>query len=123
MPCGIIYKLVKQLYLKGRVKYADDRFVRRQGLQCRSFLIYWLVATVIAILVAYNIDPQKKLVWFRQRSDNGFMVRRGWFGNFSLLGVPRSKMGFAITAGIFIGAGIVWALLIFMILPVLGYHV
>ena len=68
------------------------------------FLIYWLVATVIAILVAYNIDPQKKLVWFRQRSDNGFM-------------------GFAITAGIFIGAGIVWALLIFMILPVLGYHV
>ena len=29
------------------------------------FLIYWLVATVIAILVAYNIDPQKKLVWFR----------------------------------------------------------
>ena len=67
------------------------------------FLIYWLVATVIAILVAYNIDPQKKLVWFRQRSDNGFMVRRGWFGNFSLLGVPRSKMGFAITAGIFIG--------------------
>lgn len=44
------------------------------------FLIYWLVATVIAILVAYNIDPQKKLVWFRQRSDNGFMVRRGWFG-------------------------------------------
>ena len=77
------------------------------------FLIYWLVATVIAILVAYNIDPQKKLVWFRQRSDNGFMVRRGWFG----------KMGFAITAGIFIGAGIVWALLIFMILPVLGYHV
>ena len=74
------------------------------------FLIYWLVATVIAILVAYNIDPQKKLVWFRQRSDNG-------------LGVPRSKMGFAITAGIFIGAGIVWALLIFMILPVLGYHV
>ena len=27
------------------------------------FLIYWLVATVIAILVAYNIDPQKKLVW------------------------------------------------------------
>mgnify|MGYP007124134845 CR=1 FL=1 len=74
-------------------------------------------------LMAYNIDPQKKLVWFRQRSDNGFMVRRGWFGNFSLLGVPRSKMGFAITAGIFIGAGIVWALLIFMILPVLGYHV
>lgn len=69
------------------------------------FLIYWLVATVIAILVAYNIDPQKKLVWFRQRSDNGFMVRRGWFGNFSLLGVPRSKMGFAITAGIFIGGG------------------
>lgn len=52
------------------------------------FLIYWLVATVIAILVAYNIDPQKKLVWFRQRSDNRFMVRRGWFGNFSLLGVP-----------------------------------
>ena len=51
------------------------------------------------------------------------MVRRGWFGNFSLLGVPRSKMGFAITAGIFIGAGIVWALLIFMILPMLGYHV
>ena len=31
------------------------------------FLIYWLVATVIAILVAYNIDPQKKLVWFGQR--------------------------------------------------------
>ena len=87
------------------------------------FLIYWLVATVIAILVAYNIDPQKKLVWCRQRSDNGFMVRRGRFGNFSLLGVPRSKMGFAITAGIFIGAGIVWALLIFMILPVFGYHV
>ena len=55
------------------------------------FLIYWLVATVIAILVAYNIEPQKKR--------------------------------FAITAGIFIGAGIVWALLIFVILPMLGYHV
>ena len=85
------------------------------------FMIYWLVATVIAIIVAYRIDPQKKLLWFRQRS--GFMVRRGWFGNFSLLGVPRSKEGFAVTAGIFIGAGLVWALLVFILLPAFGYPV
>ena len=87
------------------------------------FMIYWLVATVIAVIVAYSIDPRKKLVWFRQRSSNGFMVRRGWFGNFSLLGVTRSKEGFAITAGIFIGAGLIWALLVFVILPVFGYQI
>ena len=52
----------------------------------------------------------------------GFMVRRGVFGNFSLLGVPHSKEGFAITAGIFIGAGVIWALLVFVILPVFGYN-
>ena len=55
------------------------------------FLIYWLVATVIAILVAYNIDPQKKLVWFRQRSDNRFMVAAAGLeiSAYSAFPVPR----------------------------------
>ena len=72
--------------------------------------------------MAYTIDPKKKLVWFRQRSDNGFMVRRGFFGNFSLLGVPRTKEGFAITAGIFIVAGLIWALIVFVLAPLGGYN-
>ena len=29
----------------------------------------------------------------------------------------------AITAGIFIGAGVIWAILVFMILPALGYNI
>ena len=61
--------------------------------------------------------------WFRQRKDNGFMVRRGVMGNYSLLGVPRTKEGFAITFGIFAGAGVIWALAVFVILPLLGYDV
>ena len=80
------------------------------------------MATVVAIIVAYSIDPRKKLIWFRQRSDNGFMVRRGWFGNFSLLGVPRTKEGFAITVGIFVVAGLIWALLVHILLPIFGYQ-
>ncbi len=36
------------------------------------------------------------------------MVRRGVMGNYSLLGVPRTKEGFAITFGIFAGAGVIW---------------
>ena len=86
------------------------------------FLLYWLIASVVAIIVAYSIGQENKLKWFRQRKSNGFMVRRGVFGNFSLLGVPNSKQGFAITAGIFIGSGVIWALLVFVILPVFGYN-
>lgn len=86
------------------------------------FILFWLVATVVAIIVAYSIDPRKKLIWFRQRSDNGFMVRRGWFGNFSLLGVPRTKEGFAITVGIFVVAGLIWAFLVHILLPIFGYQ-
>ena len=86
------------------------------------FLLYWLVASVVAVIAAYSISPEKKMKWFRQRTSNGFMVRRGVFGNFSLLGVPASKEGFAITAGIFIGAGVIWALLVFIIFPVFGYN-
>ena len=33
-----------------------------------------------------------------------------------------SLEGFAITAGIFIGSGVIWALLVFVILPVFGYN-
>lgn len=55
------------------------------------FLLYWLVASIVAIIVAYSIGQENKLKWFRQRKSNGFMVRRGVFGNFSLLGVPNSK--------------------------------
>ena len=51
------------------------------------------------------------------------MVRRGVMGNYSLLGVPRTKEGFAITFGIFAGAGVIWALVVFVILPLLGYEV
>lgn len=86
------------------------------------FLLYWLIASVVAIIVAYSIGQENKLKWFRQRKSNGFMVRRGVFGNFSLLGVPNSKQGFAITAGIFIGSGVIWAVLVFVILPVFGYN-
>lgn len=86
------------------------------------FLLYWLIASVVAIIVAYSIGQENKLKWFRQRKSNGFMVRRGVFGNFSLLGVPNSKEGFAITVGIFIGSGVIWALLVFVILPVFGYN-
>jgi hypothetical protein len=50
------------------------------------------------------------------------MVRRGVFCNFSLLGVPNSKEGIAMTAGIFIGTGVVWALLVFIILLIFGYN-
>ena len=86
------------------------------------FLIYWLVASIVAVLVAYSIGAENKMKGFKQRKNNGFMVRRGPLGNFSLLGVPNSKEGFAITAGIFIVAGIIWAILIFVILPLFGYN-
>lgn len=87
------------------------------------FLLYWLVASVVAVLVAYMMKPENKLKWFRQRKTNGLFERRGLLGNFSLLGVPCSKEGFAITAGIFIGAGIVWALLVYVLLPAFGHPV
>ena len=93
-----------------------------QDFNAARFLIYWLVATVVAILTAYSISYENKMKWFKQRKSNGFMVRRGPLGHFSLLGVPVTKEGFAITAGIFIVAGIVWALLIFLILPLFGYN-
>ena len=41
------------------------------------FMIYWLVATVIAVIVAYSIDPRKKLVWLRRCGSN----LRGSFSN------------------------------------------
>lgn len=87
------------------------------------FLLYWLVACVVAVTTAYTIKPENKLKWFRQRSTNGLFERRGMFGNLSLLGVPRSKEGLAITVGIFIGAGLIWATLVFIILPVVGHPV
>ena len=93
-----------------------------QDFSAARFLLYWLIASVVAIIVAYSIGQENKRKWFRQRKSNGFMVRRGVFGNFSLLGVPNSKEGFAITAGIFIGSGVIWAVLVFVILPVFGYN-
>lgn len=87
------------------------------------FILYWVVASVVAVIVAYGIGQGRKLRWFKPRSSNGFMVRRGPLGNFSLLGVPHSKEGVAITVGIFIAAGIIWAILVFMILPALGYNI
>lgn len=87
------------------------------------FILYWVVASVVAVIVAYGIGQERKLRWFKPRSFNGFMVRRGPLGNFSLLGVPHSKEGVAITVGIFIAAGIIWAILVFMILPALGYNI
>ena len=86
------------------------------------FLLYQLVASIVAIIMTQSIGQENKLKWFRQRKPNGFMVRRGVFCNFSLLGVPNSKEGIAITAGIFIGTGVVWALLVFIILLILGYN-
>ncbi len=86
------------------------------------FMLYWLIATVVAVIVAYSIGPEKKLKWFKQRKSNGFMVRRGPLGNFSLLGVPNTKEGAAITAGIFVGAGVIWAILVFLLLPLFGVH-
>ena len=94
-----------------------------QDFHAARFLIYWLIASVVAVLTAYSISYEHKMKWFRQRKDNGFMVRRGVMGNFSLLGVPRTKEGFAITFGIFAGAGVIWALVVFLILPLLGYDV
>ena len=87
------------------------------------FMLYWLVACVVAVLVAYIITPEHKHKWFKQRSTNGIFERRGLMGNLSLLGVPRSKEGFAITAGIFIGAGLIWAALVYVALPLIGYPV
>ena len=86
------------------------------------FLIYWLIATIVAIIVAYSLTPEQKVKWFRQRKGNGFMVRRGPLGNYSLRGVPVSKQGFAITAGVFIGSGVIWAAAIFLILPIFGWN-
>ena len=51
----------------------------------------------MAVLTAYSISYEHKMKWFRQRKDNGFMVRRGVMGNYSLL--------------------------VFVILPLLGYDV
>ena len=31
------------------------------------FLLYWLVASIVAIIVAYSIGQENKLKWFRQR--------------------------------------------------------
>lgn len=86
------------------------------------FMIFWLIATVVAIIVAYSLTPEQKMKWFRQRKGNGFLVRRGALGNYSLLGVPTSKQGFAITAGLFIGSGVIWAAAIFVILPLFGWN-
>ena len=96
-----------------------------QDFSAARFLLYWLIASVVAIIVAYSIGQENKLKWFRQRKSNGFMVRRGVFGNFSLLGVPNSKEGFAITAGIFIGSGVIWAVLVlsFFLFSVIIYKV
>ena len=94
-----------------------------QDFHAARFLIYWLIASVVAVLTAYSISYEHKMKGFRQRKDNGFMVRRGVMGNYSLLGVPRTKEGFAITFGIFAGAGVIWALVVFVILPLLGYDV
>ena len=55
------------------------------------FILYWVVASVVAVIVAYSIGQERKLKWFKPRSSNGFMVRRGPLGNFSLLGVPPRK--------------------------------
>jgi len=86
------------------------------------FFIFWLVASVVAIITAYSIPQEKKMMWFKLRKSNTFLERRGPFGNYSLLGVPVTKTGFAITAGIFIVSGLIWALLIFVILPLFGYN-
>lgn len=94
-----------------------------QDFNAARFMLYWLVASVVAVIVAYSIGQENKLKWFKPRKSNGFMVRRGVFGNFSLLGVPNSKEGFAITAGIFIGSGIIWAILVFLLLPLFGYNI
>ena len=36
------------------------------------FLLYWLIASVVAIIVAYSIGQENKLKWFRQRKSNAF---------------------------------------------------
>lgn len=88
-----------------------------EGFNLFNFLMYWLIAGIIAVGTAIAIGQERKVKWFKQRSKNGIFVRRGMFGNYSMLGVPVTVPGFIITVGIFAGAGIVWAILIYGILP------
>lgn len=85
-----------------------------------NFFMYWLIAGIIAVATAIGIGQERKVKWFKQRSRNGIMVRRGLFGNYSMLGMPVTLPGFIITFGIFAGAGVVWAILIYGILPFTG---
>lgn len=87
------------------------------------FLLFWIIATVVAVIVAYRIGPEKKMKWFKQRKTNRLFERRGWFGNLSLLGVPHSKMGFAITGGIFASSGLIYVFLVYLFLPLIGYPI
>lgn len=91
-----------------------------QDFHFQRFLLFWFIATVIAVIVAYRIGPEKKKKWFKLRKTNRFLERRGFFGNLSLLGVPNTLMGAAITCGIFISTGIIWGALTFLFLPLFG---
>ncbi|WP_296956989.1 phospho-N-acetylmuramoyl-pentapeptide-transferase [uncultured Dialister sp.] len=86
------------------------------------FLLFWLIASIVAVIVAYSIGQENKHKWFRQRSTNGIFERRGVFGNLSLLGVPTSIPGLLITIGIFAASGLIWALLVFAVLPIFGIN-
>lgn len=90
-----------------------------QDFNVSHFLLYWLIVGIIAVAVAIGIGQERKLKWFKQRSKNGIILRRGMFGNYSMLGVPVTLPGFVITAGIFAGGWVVWAILVYGILPLI----
>lgn len=95
----------------------DPSTIHIEGFSVAHFILYWFIAAVIAVATAIAIGQERKLKWFKQRSKNGMMVRRGVFGNYSMLGMPVTLPGFIITFGIFAGAYVIWAAIVYGILP------
>lgn len=88
-----------------------------QDFNVTHFMLYWLIVGIIAVSVAIGIGQERKLKWFKQRSRNSIILRRGMFGNYSMIGVPVTLPGFIITIGIFAGGWVIWALLVYVVLP------
>lgn len=98
----------------------DLSAIPMQGFNVAHFMLYWLIAGVIAVGTAIAIGQERKAKWFKQRSKNGLLVRRGVLGNYSMLGMPVTLPGFIITFGIFASAFVVWGITVYGVLPMWG---